>query len=220
MSRLIFSTWLISAMLHSLVIVPFVVTASSGTNVIYDDGTGDDAFKIQGGLAVDMVSAGDAAEKYQLIAAAPPVLETKLIEPNDDQVITAAESPIETAMVTEEPPPLELPKPVEIEQIETEKSAGVAKSGGKTTEETAYRGKLYGALQKVMKLDRDIKGSGQVAMGFWVDQNGHVISREVIKSSGIAALDKAAAKMFDKASFPPLPDGLGTSKYFTIPLDF
>lgn len=220
MSRLIFSSWLVSAILHSLVVLPFVVVAGGGTNVIYDEGTGDDTFKTAQGLSVDMVSFGDAAEKYQVIAAAPPFVETKLIEPNVDRVITAAASPIETAMVTEEPPPPEPPKPVVVQQIETEKSAGVAKAGGKATEETAYLGKVYGALQKVMKLDRYVKGSGQVVMGFWVDQSGRVKSREVLKSSGVAALDKAAAEMFDKANFPPLPNGLGTSEYFKIPLTF
>lgn len=218
MNRLIFSTWLISAILHSLVLLPLVVISGKGTSQVYDEGTGQDAYKLEKGLSVDMVSFGDAAEHYEVAALTSPVIEEKLLEPDLKDAITAIESPMETARLTNEPTPPE-PRTPETVEIITQKSAGEAQDGGKATLLSAYVGKIHGALQKV-KLDRRVKGAGQVVVGFRVDESGHVKSREVLQSSGIAAIDQAAFEMLDKASFPPPPGALGGDELYKVPFTF
>ena len=100
-----------------------------------------------------------------------------------------------------------------------EKSAGQAQDGGKATALTAYVGKIHGALQKA-KASVANGGTGQVTLGFTLDSNGKIIERQVIKSSGVAALDKAAVEWLDRADFPPLPGLLGTGQRFNVPLTF
>jgi periplasmic protein TonB len=235
MNRLSATTWIASLGLHGLLLLPLVSFASTGPREIFDDGTGNDAFRLEQGMTIDMVSFGDAAERVEIAEVAPmianptppPVVETKPVEPELKDVITAALSPTETVKTTEEPPPVEQPKPQEVAvqnqaaqvAVLTEKSAGQAQDGGKATALTAYVGKIHGALQKA-KASAANGGIGQVTLGFTLDSNGKIVDREVIKSSGVAALDKAAVDWLNRADFPPLPGLLGSGQRFNVPLTF
>ncbi|MEQ1696782.1 MAG: TonB family protein [Hyphomicrobiaceae bacterium] len=235
MNRLSATTWIASLGLHGLLLLPLVSFAASGPREIYDEGTGNDAFRLEQGIAIDMISFGDAAERIEIAEVAPiianptppPVVEAKIIEPELKDVITATQSPTETVTASEEPPPLEQPKPQEVAVIEqaaqvavlAEKSAGQAQHGGKATALTAYVGKIHGALQR-SKASVVNGGVGQVTLAFTLNANGKLIDREVIKSSGVASLDKAALDWLERADFPPLPGLLGSGQRFNVPLTF
>jgi periplasmic protein TonB len=232
MNQLTITTWIASVLLHSLVLLPMISVAGTGAREVYDEGSGQDAFQIEQGMTIEAVSFGDANERVEVAEVAPmvanptPVAETKPIEPEFKDVVAALQSPTETMEVREAPPP-EITKPQEVAtrdqaaqaEMYSEKSSGVAQDGGKATALSAYVGKIHGALQRVKS--RSVAGAvGQVTLGFTLDGNGKILDREVIKSSGIATLDKAAVEWLDRADFPPLPGLLGSGQRFNVPLTF
>jgi TonB family protein len=235
MNNLSFKSWLASGLFHGLAVLPLVVVAGAAPPQFYDTGDGQDAFKLEQGLTFEMTSLGDATERVEIAEQAPlvanpvppPIVENKPLEPELTAVITAKESPVEVAAVAEEAPP---PVPVMPQEVAvrdqaaqvavlTEKSAGAAQSGGTATALSGYIGKIHGALQKV-KLDRRVNATGKVIVGLTVDPAGRVKSRQVIVSSGIASIDKAAMEMVDKAAFPPPPDAVDKDQLYEIPFSW
>jgi periplasmic protein TonB len=235
MSNLTASTWAASLALHALMLLPLVSLAGQSSTEVYDDGKGNDAFRLEQGMTIEAISFGDAVEQVQIAEVTPmmanptppPMIEAKPVEPELAKVITATESLTQVAAVTEEPRPPEPPKPQEVAtrdqvaQIETytEKSAGQAQDGGKAQAMSAYVGKIFGALQRA-KTPVVGGGVGQVTLGFKLDANGKVVKREVLKSSGVAALDRAAVEWLERAEFPPLPGVLDAGQQFNVPLTF
>jgi len=232
MTRLFLAMFAISALCHSLALAPLIMIRGSGVTQTYDEGAGQDAFKIEQGLSIDAVSMGDASEKVEVAAVAPlqanatppQVLDEKPLDPELKAVITAKDSVEEAAKVVEELPPPAKPQEVamidqaaQVERV-TEKSAGVAQDGGRAEAKQAYIGQIHGALRKV-KLTRFVKGSGKVSLNLRFDDQGHITSQEIYTSSGNAAIDRAAAEYLSRANFPPLPDHL-SSEPFLITLTF
>ena len=223
--------------LHGLIALPLLGFAGAAVHSIYDEGSGSDAFRRDQGITVDLVSVGDVPERIEIAEVAPmianptppPFVETKPLEPEVKEAITATESPSETLKsVEEQPTPPEPPKPQEVAvrdqtaQIAmlAEKSAGQAEDGGKATALSAYVGKIYGALQRAKTSVSSKGGIGQVTLGFTLDANGKVVDHEVIQSSGVASLDKAAIDWLERAEFPPLPGLLAGGQRFNVPLTF
>ena len=66
MNNLTVSPWIASVFLHALVLAPLVSFAGSGTRDVYDDGAAQDAFRLEQGLSIEMVSIGDSAEQVQI----------------------------------------------------------------------------------------------------------------------------------------------------------
>jgi TonB family protein len=229
MNRLMLSSWVASGLLHSMALAPLVAAIGIVSPQAYHDGEGQDSFKLDQGMTIEMISIGDSSHNYASAEMAPMIAnptpaETKPTEPEIKSVITATQSPTEVAAAVEEPRP-DVVKPLEIatrdqvEQIDlsVEKSAGATQNGGKATALNGYVGKIHGALQQV-RLNRRVKGAGQVIVGFTIDPAGRLKSHEVIKSSGIASVDKAALEMVEKASFPPPPEAL--DELYEVPLTF
>jgi periplasmic protein TonB len=115
------------------------------------------------------------------------------------------------------PPEVATHDQVEQVEVHVDQSASAAQNGGKSTLLSGYVGKIHGALQQV-KLTRRIKGAGQVVVGFTVDPTGRLKSHSVIKSSGVASVDKAALEMVERASFPPPPEAL--DELYEVPFAF
>ena len=71
-------------------------------------------------------------------------------------------------------------------------------------------------------LNMSLKAPATVAVSFVVGRDGHLVSSEVAKSSGDAAVDQqAVAVLASAAPFPPMPAGLSDdSMSFTVPLRF
>ena len=232
MNRLSLITWTASALAHGLVLLPFLTTTSPGPAQVYDEGSGQDAFRLEQAITIDSVSYGDAAERVEIPDVAPMIatqlkpLDIKPTDPDVVPLLMASASPTQTVKAAEEPPKPEV-KPEEVatqDQLQqtamvAEKSAGEQQDGGKATALTAYVGKIHGALQKV-KASSASGAVGQVTLGFTLDSSGKVVDREVIKSSGITALDRAAVDWLERAAFPPLPNLLGTGQRFNVPLTF
>jgi periplasmic protein TonB len=230
--------WLASLALHASLLLPLIGFAAASVPEIYDAGTGQDAFAVTKGLTVEMVSLGDDVEQVvapeaalTVTAAAPtPVIETKPEAEPQTLITSLAQSDAAAAPVIEAISPQEVQKPQEVAardqaaepEIITEKSAGDARDGGKVTVAlNAYVGKIRGALQRVKASYTDAAtAAGRVTLHVTVNASGKVVDRAVIKSSGIAALDKAAVDWLERANFPPLPDQLGPSLRLDVPLSF
>lgn len=231
-SPLTIATLLVSLAAHAAVFVPVAWMPVRGPAAVYDDGTGSDSFRIEQGIAIEGVSQGEAAERVEVAEVAPtlaapaPVQEVKPVEDDTKSVITAAESPVEVAKAVEEPPPPEPVKPQEVAAIEqpaqvemfAEKSAGKAQDGGKAKAREQYAGQLNKSLRKVRV--GQFRAFGTVTLQFELDRSGKLISRQILTSSGNAALDRQALDWIERAEFPPLPEALGNRELFTVPLQF
>ena len=84
-----------------------------------------------------------------------------------------------------------------------------------------YPGKIR---SKINRSKRRVNGghSGSVVVSFVVSSNGSASSIRVAKSSGVAALDKAAADSIRRASpFPRIPEAAGRNSWaFNVPIVF
>ena len=71
-------------------------------------------------------------------------------------------------------------------------------------------------------LNMALKQPVTVSVSFVVGRDGHLVSSDIAKSSGDAAVDKqAVAVLASAAPFPPMPKGLSDdSMSFTVPLRF
>lgn len=235
MNQLSAKTWMASLALHGLVLLPLVSFAAVNPREVYDTGTGSDSFNVTQGLAIDLVSVGDAVEQaaqeqVDLMVASPtppPVVEAKPVDPDLKTVITATLSPIETQTIVEDIKPPEPPKPEEVavrdqqaqDFREARSNAGKGQNAGQAAELTVYVGQIHRALIKA-KLPSLKNKVGKVTVSFKVDASGKIVEREVFKSSGVAALDQAAVEWLERAAFPPLPGLLGASYQFNVPLSF
>lgn len=67
-----------------------------------------------------------------------------------------------------------------------------------------------------------LKASATARVSFVVGRDGRIVSEAIEKTSGVAAVDKAALAMLDRAApFPPMPAAMtDTSLAFTLPLRF
>jgi len=234
LNRLWIATFLTSLGLHAAVVAPMVLVIERGSTAqIYDEGSGNDSFKIEQGIAIEAISQGEAAERVEVAevapmvaAATPQVIETKPLEPELKDVISATESAVEVAKAPDEPPPPVPVQPQEVAMLDqaaqtemfAEKSAGKAQEGGKTKAREQYAGQLNKALRKV-RVSR-FTSFGTVTLQFELDRTGKLLTRQVLQTSGNPALDKQALDWIDRAEFPPLPDALGNRELFVVPLSF
>ena len=61
---------------------------------------------------------------------------------------------------------------------------------------------------------------GTVRLALTIDRGGHVVSAQLIGSSGSTTLDQAALEMARHASGRPLPPGMGSSVSVTVPIRY
>lgn len=69
---------------------------------------------------------------------------------------------------------------------------------------------------------RDRSEEGTVLLGFAVDRTGHVLSHEIVKSSGHPDIDAAASSMIERAQpLPPFPANMTQDQLdLTVPVRF
>ena len=214
------TTWFLSLVLHAGLLLAMIgVTAGGAT---YDAGTGDDAFVVEQGIALQGIAKlGDQLEMVE-VEEVPPVQEAtepkpiEEVEPELTDLVTSTESPFEEQAVTEEPKPVEEEKPEEVpaqaqaQQIArvNEMSSGAEQLGGDSSMRLAYLGSLSKTLER-FKVNPRSKHSGTVLVRFTVGPKGEVLSHEIEKSSGSKLLDDAAIAALERASpFPPMPTEL------------
>jgi protein TonB len=105
--------------------------------------------------------------------------------------------------------------------IAMRESSGEELRGGKTTDHTAYLGKLRNHLER-NKVNPRTRFVGTAIVKFTVAPNGEIASRRIAKSSGSKALDDAALASIDRASpFPPIPKDLNRNRIeVSVPFRF
>jgi TonB family protein len=222
-----------SLALHAVALALMIDLSVKTRIEIYADGTGNDAFRREQTIAVDVVSAGEATEDIHLAEVIPLVANTtpsdplpKPPEPDPVDVVATDQSPAEVP-VAKDQPPTEPRKPeqpavadwVPQTEIHANKSAGDVADGGKATALSAYVGQIHGALQRA-KAGTAGAATGKVIVGFALDTNGRLMSLEIISSSGVSTLDRAAVEWLERATFPPLPGLLASGQRFNVPLTF
>jgi len=209
------TTWLLSFALHAGLLVAMVGIGAGGAAL--DQGSGDDMFVVEQGIALEGVAKFGEAEEMIETVDIPPVLATepepiKEIEPELTDVVTSSESEHEAEVLPDEIKPIEekpVAEPLEEQapQVATlvEQSSGAAQEGGDTTLVLAYRGSVRKALERSKVYPRS-RRSGTVLVKFTVGPSGNLLSRVVAKSSGNKLLDEAAMDAVERAApFPPMP---------------
>lgn len=211
-------TWMVSFVLHGAVVGLLMITPGGAS---LDEGTGEDTFVVEQGIALEGFSKiGEAEVSIDAVEAPPPVLqsappveEVKPLEEDVQHVIGSEFGPEQEQVVRElEPEEVQEAQPEQIaaiEQteiaIEEQRASGVRQTGGSTTAISAYKGKLYTHISS-RKLNPRSRLSGTVVVRFTVGPQGELISREVASSSGSKLLDDAAVASIDRAApFPAMP---------------
>jgi periplasmic protein TonB len=225
------TTWILSLGLHAGMLAAIIGVSAGGAAL--DQGSGDDTFSVEQGIALEGVAKfGDAEEMIETVDI-PPVLATepepiKEIEPDLTEVLTSDESEHEAEVIPDEIKPIEekpVATPVEEQapQVATliEQSSGAAQEGGDTTMVLAYRGSVRKALERSKVYPRS-RAAGTVLVKFTVDPSGHLLSRAVEKSSGSKLLDEAAMDAVERAApFPPMPKEIaGEPMEMKVPYHF
>ncbi len=100
--------------------------------------------------------------------------------------------------------------------IVTEHSSGEEKKGGDATIVGRYLGKINEQVQR-SKVNPRSRRTGTVVVKFKIGTDGALLSKDVISSSGVDVLDRAAIAALERASpFPPIPpDVSGDPMTFT-----
>lgn len=213
-------TALLSLVVHGAIAGVLFVTPGGAS---LDEGSGEDTFVVEQGIAIEGVARiGDAEVEVAAVEAPPPVLATtppveEIERPDEDvQHVVGSEHGPEQQDVELEPEIEEVREtPVEPEQVavieqtemsvEEQRAAGAKQAGGRATALSAYRGKLYSRISR-KKVTPRTRRVGTVVVRFTVGPDGELISSEIAKSSGNQSLDDAAIASINRAApFPPMP---------------
>lgn len=213
-------TVLLSLAVHGAIAGVLFVTPGGAS---LDEGSGEDTFVVEQGIAIEGVARiGDAEVEVAAVEAPPPVLATtppveEIERPDEDvQHVIGSEQGPEQQDVELEPEIEEVREtPVEPEQVavieqteisvEEQRAAGAKQEGGRATALSAYRGKLYSRISR-KKVTPRTRRVGTVVVRFTVGPSGELISSEIAKSSGNQSLDDAAIASINRAApFPPMP---------------
>jgi protein TonB len=88
-----------------------------------------------------------------------------------------------------------------------------------------WRSALVQKLQQAKRYPEAARArdeQGVATVRFTIERNGHIVSVNLVHSSGSETLDQEAVAMFRRAEpLPALPDGLGTNTLtLTVPVSF
>lgn len=211
-------TWLVSFALHAAVVGFFMITPGGAA---LDEGSGDDTFVVEQGIAIEGISKiGEAEVSVDAVEAPPPVIqstppleEVKPLEEDVQHVIGSEFGPEQEKIVREpEPEEIREAQPEQIAAIEQteiavdeQRASGAKQTGGSTTAMSAYRGRLFTHISS-RKVNPRSRLTGTVVVRFTVGPQGELISREIASSSGSKLLDDAAVASIDRAApFPAIP---------------
>ncbi len=211
---------------------------SSASGTALELGDGDDQFVVEQGFAIEGIAqfgqdevniAAVEAEPLEASEARDAVEEVKSIEKVEDKTVIASEEGPVQEVPEIKPEPVEQPRPEQVatleqqEQvvIEEKRAASSAKTGGQTTDHSAYLGQLRSHLEK-KKINPRSRQIGTVVIRFSVGSTGELLNREVTKSSGSKALDEAALASVEKAApFPAMPENVASGPLVvSVPFKF
>jgi periplasmic protein TonB len=160
------------------------------------------------------------------------------LAPSDDTIDQPEIAPVpeEQPKQVEEPPPPEPPQavvappdeppPQLIEQPKPPTPAVPARvKGGALRVEPSWQTALVRHLQQYKRYPSDAQSRGEegvVQLSFTVDRTGHVLNREIVRSSGHRELDNEVMSMIERAQpLPPFPASMPQAKLdLTVPIRF
>jgi periplasmic protein TonB len=160
------------------------------------------------------------------------------LAPSDDTIDQPEIAPVpeEQPKQVEEPPPPEPsqavvappeePKPQPIEQPKPPSPAVPARvKGGAPRVESSWQTALVRHLQQYKRYPSEAQSRGDegvVQLSFTVDRTGHVLNREIVRSSGHRELDNEVMSMIERAQpLPPFPATMPQAKLeLTVPIRF
>ncbi len=226
------ATFAMSFLVHGL--LAYVSLSSQllpDNNLALEQGTGDDAFRIEQGIGIEgFMQEGEAVETVeanetptQMSEARPQIDEVKPVE-EKTEVIQSENGPQPEDVPVEQPKetPQQAPQMATVEQleeqsiVEEQKSAGEKQEGGDAGVKRAYLGKVHSKL-KTSKVNPHSRATGTVLVRFAVAPSGALLSREIINSSGSQILDNAALAAVEKAApFPAFPETLKVDKIVEV----
>ena len=174
------------------------------------DEIGDDTSPI----AMDFAPADDTVDQPEM-APVPEEQPKQFEEPPP---------PPEPSQAVIAPPDEPLPQP--IEQPKPPAPAVPARvKGGALRVEPSWQTALVRHLQQYKRYPSDAQSRGDegvVQLSFTVDRTGHVLSREIARSSGHRELDDEVMSMIERAQpLPPFPASMPQAKLdLTVPIRF
>ena len=161
------------------------------------------------------------------------------LAPSDDTIDQPEIAPVpeEQPKQVEEPPPppepsqavvapVEQPPPKPVEQPRPPTPAVPARvKGGAPRIEPSWQTALVRHLQQYKRYPGDAQSRGEegvVQLSFTVDRSGHVLNREIVRSSGHRELDAEVMSMIERAQpLPPFPASMPQAKLeLTVPIRF
>ena len=161
------------------------------------------------------------------------------LAPSDDTVDQPEIAPVpeqQPKQVEEPPPPPEpsqavvappdepAPQPVEEKRPPTPAVPARVK-GGAPRIEPSWQTALVRHLQQYKRYPGEAQARGEegvVQLSFTVDRTGHVLNREIVRSSGHRELDNEVMSMIERAQpLPPFPASMPQAKLdLTVPIRF
>jgi periplasmic protein TonB len=113
-------------------------------------------------------------------------------------------------------------------RVEAQPAPSGAKSEGQSASiARAQAGWMKGLLRelnrhkRVPDAARSQRGTWEATVAFTLDRAGQVVTSQIVKSCGVAALDEEALALLKRVRFPPAPDGLpGETFDYTLPIKF
>jgi protein TonB len=194
----------IVVVLHVLVLCPYVY-------FYHAEAAGDDSTPI----SLDLSPSNDTVDQAEVLPPPdppPPQLEQPPPEPQPPpppppQAIAEAPPPPPPPKVEEQPPP---PPPT---------PAGT--KGGAPRVPPTWITAVTRRLEHFKRAPAKSL-TGVVQLGFTVDRTGHVLSHEIVKSSGHPELDAEASSIIQRAQpLPPFPNDMTQDEiYLTVPVAF
>lgn len=226
---------LLSIAVHGAVAFAFLHHEVGGA---LETGTGEDALRIERGLAIEGFSqAGKDEETVEATQTPPAVLsearpkidEVRAVEAplqppapktpadtEDVEIVRSKDGPPAELLAHEDRPekPKQQPRPPQEAApdqqaaIQEKRASGKETLGGTATLRSAYLGRLRSHLER-KKVNPGSRLRGIVVVKFMLDPSGRVLSKRITASSGSQLLDNAALASLERASpFPPFPNGL------------
>ncbi len=161
------------------------------------------------------------------------------VSPSDDTVDQAEVTPVpeqEQKQVEEQPPPTPPPppeavampeeKPVEQPQVQPQQAPQPARTKSSSSQvSSTWETTLVKRLNQFKRYPGDAQSrgvEGVVLLSFSVDRAGHVLSHQIVKSSGHPELDAEVTSMIERAQpLPAFPASMTDDKLdLTVPIRF
>lgn len=163
----------------------------------------------------------------QVDSTVPPPPEEKVESVEDQEVAPPPSATRPVARVTPE-----APRPAQkasgqgaAPQAGTER-AKVAKQAGPGASQTRslmaqWGGRIHASIERNKRFPRGTRASGRVGLRITLSHDGRLQAVSVTRSSGHAALDRAAVEAVRRTRFPAAPRGLAAGHHrFNLPVSF